>query len=889
MESPSRAAAGGGEDLRRAAGALILGIHRLVRACLLHADATQAVLPLVAATADAIVEVCALSGAEAAAIAPAGEVVLVNGHAVRAPREMPGAARELGALFEACGVREIQLDRGVRRADLAAFARILADAQRDQAAAARVAGAELRGIRVLRAAASAAGAERRSATARAARAYAAALLVAREIEAGPRDAGGGGEAALHRRALRAAQRLVSAAEEDPGLLVSLAAAKAADPDGAGAAAAAAVLALGMARQLTTDRRALAALVSAGLLCGAGRARLAGRAATRAPSEDERERLPASAVIAMTAVGKLHAPAVTRAAIAYEALAMQAGARQGAAQGGRRPPALLAQILAVARAFVEIRAAPIAGGPGSPAPGAPRSARPEAPSAHPGRGEATVDGVVQLLMDRADGAAARTLVKLLVAALGFFPSGTLVQLSTGELGIVTAVGELPARSARPRVRLLYDARGAQLGAPIDVDLAEPPPDGVLRVVARPIDADAPQARAIRAALAGAFASRPPQAAAPAALAPSSRRASGELRSPAEASGSARAGDRGYPRDPPPTTRRQDRVRTAPAPLEPGSGPPDAAPVAAAWLGRPLSPSGSHEIAPAPRPPPPRRPPPVDRAALLEKLRESDMASTQPPPLGLMAPPDVPRPPRLPRPPTRPEPAANIRSSEPRTSGRTPPHGQHAPPPHTVRSAGLRDMVSTRRIDPRTEPDVEETWTDSADTIGPPAPPAAAHAEHDAGEGWPDLDDLHLHDLYAPHDAHAEHDARATTPRAPEARGRAPTRRPDPRMEPVEDETWDDTAALGPPSDGALERDRLLAAYLAERTPAPVNMRELLANAGRHAAEPPPHAHRRTTRAPIPREEPEDPPEGSAPRGSGRTAPSGDPEPRVSNRPPPRSRP
>jgi hypothetical protein len=144
-----------------------------------------------------------------------------------------------------------------------------------------------------------------------------------------------------------------------------------------------------------------------------------------------------------------------------------------------------------------------------------------------------------------------------------------------------------------------------------------------------------------------------------------------------------------------------VSTAPAPTEPERK-LTPTPIAAAWLGRPLSPSGPHALLPAPpRSAFPRRPPPIERAALFEKLRDADLASTQPPPADLFTQPAVPRPPRLPRESSRPAPVS-------------------IPP----RAAGARGGTAGR-VDPRKEEvDDEETWTEDTPTLGPPPwdPPA-----------------------------------------------------------------------------------------------------------------------------------------------------------------------
>jgi putative nucleotidyltransferase with HDIG domain len=75
---------------------------------------------------------------------------------------------------------------------------------------------------------------------------------------------------------------------------------------------------------------------------------------------------------------------------------------------------------------------------------------------------------------------RHLVRRFTQIMGIYPPGNLVRLNTGELAVVlkTYAGD----PHRPRVRVLADARGTRLAAPLDIDLWEaedgrPRPSGV----------------------------------------------------------------------------------------------------------------------------------------------------------------------------------------------------------------------------------------------------------------------------------------------------------------------------------------------------------------------------------------------------------------------------
>lgn len=810
----------GGGDVRRAAAAVaVQGLYRLVKACLLHSDSNQAIAQLVPAAVAAVGDFCAVSGVDGMSLVFAEEGIFVNGQVLRTSREGYDTARELGSLIGACGVNELTLEKGVRAPELSAFARLLAEAQRDRAAAERLARAELRGVRV-RSVPSPAGRAAQAAPApelplltRSIRVYAASLLVMRAAHAELRATGG----APLDQVRRAAQKLVSLAEEDTRPLLTLAVSIEGDPDDAALSVATAVVALAIARQLTTERRSLSALATAALLYDAGRRRLLRPAAPpgerssvappaidRALDEEEQARLPASAAAALASLGMLHAPSMARTVILYEALALRPDARprsRALLLRGRRSPTLLARALAVARAFTELRAVPPLGG----------GAEARAP----------LDEVLQRLLDLTAGAGApggwgsteRALVRLLGSALG-------VEAPPSSRTPAPRAAPVPAsrRSSSPQMPA---SRSSSPRLP--ATRASSPPGPPSRAPAPA----APQVQAVRPA--------------PASSGPS-----------AQPSGGPPSTQR--PTLPPP--RLGERVRTAPAPLE-GLLPPASQPVAAAWLGRPLTPPNL----PAAEPPrSAKRPPPIDRAALLEKLRQEDLASTQPPPPDVFEQPVVPPPPRLPTesapPSARPPGAAlfSAPSTEPRSKpapGAPRSAGPISASPLALKppgaNAGLAQSPPSsrgRRFDPRAEPLDEETWTDELHTMAPPpapstmdpppapstmdpppplstalppAPPptlrgshlsnlpplpptlpGASHGEADTLEEWPDLDDLPL----------VEPSPAAAAP--------------------------DDEAAA------AAARDRLLAEYLAEMAPAPSSRSGL------------------PSRPPIPREEPPEPP-------------------------------
>ncbi|WP_438016294.1 hypothetical protein WMF18_36465 [Sorangium sp. So ce315] len=696
---------------RRAALGLVQMIYRLAKACLLHSDSNQAVLSLVPSAIDSIVEYCELSGSEAATLVFAGNTLFLNGQMLRASRDTYELALELGSFFEACDVSELVLEKTVRRAELAAFARLLADAQRDRSIAARLLQSNLRGVRVRKLTNPfPAGAIEGDGTriGRISRTYAAAILVMRSFYAALRTS----EPALPQRVKRVAQKLVAAAEEDARLLLSVAAGKVADPDEAGISVSTAIVALGIARQLTTDRRMLGSLVTAALLYDVSRLRLTGVLAgpaggeepaarslfERSLSDDEKERLPASAAVMLTALGKLHAPSITRTVIAYEALGLRPGGRPGLLYGGRRSPTVLARILAAARQFTELRSAPFPAIDGASS------------------GGSSLDAVLQRMLAGAESATDRAIGKLLVGALGIIPTGTFVQLSTGELGVVLSTPSSPARFAQPPVRVLFDEQGHLLAAPFDVDLAQGAPGAEPCFIVRPVEVEPHHERAIRAA----FGFR------------SGRGAGVESRVTAVAP--VLFGDEVPPTEPGDTLAprairaAEDAARPVPSRKE------------AAWLGRPLAGSahGAPPVSAQPKQPAPAERPPAERG------RNENLISTQPPPstAAARAAIAVPPPPRLPRdsrplgqvpstryavPPAEPM-ARSSRRIERRDDapsrdpgvGQLPTIGPPAALPASRRSGDARLGPTTRRSDSRADPESWD-WDDELPTIDPPPPP------------------------------------------------------------------------------------------------------------------------------------------------------------------------
>lgn len=432
------------EDPRALAGSVVHALYRVVKGCFLHEDGNQALTPLYEGLIEAVGAFCSRSKAESASVLFASNTVFVNRQMLRASRETYQLALEIGTMLLPCRITEVSLDPTVSASAIAEFGRAVAEAHRERKVNPRFADGgwpHLRTRRVL----GLGGGEYVPPVTRVARTYAASIMILRSFYSDLRQS----KYELSHSLKRVAQKISGALEDEKRLFISTAATPPSDTDRAGIAVSSAILATQIAAQLTDDRSVLTNLAMAALLYDAPRVCFANAAAgdirfERSLNEDEEERLPTVSLITLTAVGKLHAPSITRSVLVYEALALRSDATPP--YGGARSPHLLSRILHVARGFAEMRVARGAFAPLS------------------------IDDAVDVLTSQANDNTARALVKLLVGVLGVFPSGTLVELSTGELAVVTASPKMPIDFARPAVRILYDAGAQLLDAPIDIDLA-----------------------------------------------------------------------------------------------------------------------------------------------------------------------------------------------------------------------------------------------------------------------------------------------------------------------------------------------------------------------------------------------------------------------------------
>lgn len=84
--------------------------------------------------------------------------------------------------------------------------------------------------------------------------------------------------------------------------------------------------------------------------------------------------------------------------------------------------------------------------------------------------------MQELADMKDRHYPGALVESFIQAIGMFPTGSLVELNSGEVGIVVRQNDV--RRLKPQIAIVLDARKQRLHDPILLDLAEPDADATL---------------------------------------------------------------------------------------------------------------------------------------------------------------------------------------------------------------------------------------------------------------------------------------------------------------------------------------------------------------------------------------------------------------------------
>ncbi|NUO50933.1 MAG: DnaJ domain-containing protein [Polyangiaceae bacterium] len=473
-----------GENIRRVqardlGASVVQAVFRLAKQATLHSLDNQAVVRQVEDAAAVINDYGNRTDQNISILFAFGSI-FVGGQLLKANRLTYDGAVELGEILKKFGYSELMIARNVTAQDLFAFVAAIAESQRSG----RGQQLEKPSVRIrLRAVAESAlkrGAvvERLDERQAVVRMYASAIVIMRrffeQLQRGRYD--------LPQRVKRIAQVLVDLSQGETPAFLGVTAARNANQDEAGRAVNTAILSVAMARQITDDIVILARIGMAALLYDTARPRLTNTVGPNPPaimprlSEFQELEQPAATAAVLTALGHVNEPTVMRTVLAYEAHWLRKAKQLGPLYQGMRPATLQARVVLIARKLNDLL---------TPAPGA------DAMSA---------DDAIATLESEAADPAEGTVIRLLVSALGIFPTGTLVQLGSNEMALVVSTPAHPSQYSQPRVRIMFDSAGGRLHQPIDLDLAslgaQDSRKTVQKIVSPADDASRAQARAAR---------------------------------------------------------------------------------------------------------------------------------------------------------------------------------------------------------------------------------------------------------------------------------------------------------------------------------------------------------------------------------------------------------
>lgn len=449
------------EHARDLGAGVVIAIYRLAKLAQLHDLANQAFTRQLEQTHQIIGDYCLRSGSNVNVMF-AQKAVFVAGQLLKGSRSTYEAATELGELFERLGGSELSIQRDITRQELFAFAEQISLSFRE-AVPSFASTAKIR-LRAVADAARLRGLELEDLTPdqRIVRMYASAVVIMRrffeDLEAS--------RYFLPRRIKRIAQSLVDLSDGSTPAFLGVTEVRNANFDEAGRAANTAILAVSMAREVTSDRAILSQIAMAAMMHDVARPRamalsqgaadpsMPGMQGPTSLSEDQEDRLAAGAAAVLTALSRVNEPSITRTVLAFEALWIRRQTWLGPVYWGAREPTLHAKLIAIARRYNDLL------------------------TPEPGLAPPTPDFAVAALSEELKDAQDRTALRMLVSALGLLPMGTVVQLATGEVAEVIRGPKGPGE--KPRVVLLTDQHGQQL-QPLEIELAQDPHRQVVRVL------------------------------------------------------------------------------------------------------------------------------------------------------------------------------------------------------------------------------------------------------------------------------------------------------------------------------------------------------------------------------------------------------------------------
>jgi HD-GYP domain-containing protein (c-di-GMP phosphodiesterase class II) len=459
------------EHARDLGANVVLAVYRLAKLAQLHDLANQAFQRQLEQTHAAVVEYGLRAGTNVN-ILFAQKAVFVAGQLLKGNRATYEQASELGDILEWCGGSELLIQRDVTAQELYQFGEALSVALRSEKGRgykppsprirlrAVADAARLRGLEI----------EAMSPDQRVVRTYASAVVIMRRFFEDLASS----HYILPRRIKRVAQSLVDLSDGSTPAFLGVTEVRNQNHDAAGRAVNTAILAVTMAREVTKDRVLLAQIAMAAMMHDVGRPRAAALSAGGEPgmagilakvSEDAEDKLAAGTAAVLTALGRVNEPTIMRTVVAYEALWLRRQKFIGPLYHATRLPTIHAKILQIARRYNDLL---------TPEPGLP----PPAP-----------DFAIATLAEEMPEASDRTILRMLVAALGLYPIGTVVHLTSNEVAeVVASASDRNAPLDLPVVRLVMDARGGVLDRLVEIDLASPRPGEPPRRIAKVVSID-----------------------------------------------------------------------------------------------------------------------------------------------------------------------------------------------------------------------------------------------------------------------------------------------------------------------------------------------------------------------------------------------------------------
>jgi tetratricopeptide (TPR) repeat protein/HD-GYP domain-containing protein (c-di-GMP phosphodiesterase class II) len=451
------------EHARDAGASVVIAIYRLVKLAQMHDLSNQAFQRQLEQTTAQVHDYCLRSGSNVNVLF-AQKAVFVAGQLMKGNRAVYDQAIELGDILEWCGGSELVVVRDVTQEEMFAFGEAISHATKTERGRFRSPTpkirlrhvnerARLRGLEV----------ENLGFEQRIIRTYASAVVIMRRFYEDLHAS----RYVLPRRIKRISQSLVDLSEGATAAFLGVTEARNANYDDAGRAVNTAILAVAMAREITEDRVTLAQVAMAAMMHDVGRPRAQAVGAVpgmpQMPgvmllSEEQEDRLAGGTAAVLTALGRVNEPSITRTVLAFEALWIRRQQWIGPVYRGARPATLHAKIIAIARRYNDLM------------------------TPEPGLAPPTADFVIATLGEELREPSDKTVLRMLVAALGLVPVGTVVQLSTGEIAeVVPRPPNEAGPPDRPRVRVAVDAHGGVVTSLVELDLAREPQRRIARVM------------------------------------------------------------------------------------------------------------------------------------------------------------------------------------------------------------------------------------------------------------------------------------------------------------------------------------------------------------------------------------------------------------------------